>query len=673
MKKYLLLITCAACLLTATALQASTCKPVSVSYLQSGMGDMTTDAGDIWTWDGSYNCAKARKVGGGEGHLFTPALDLSGVDEITVKFSHTHRYAADPATDYTLWVTDDYRGSYAASAWRQLTISPYGTNTNWTFVDATVNVPVAYVGTNTVFCFRYTSTETTNGTWEVKNLRITGNCEGATAPPVALPEIGNGQLKVCGQNLLNYYINYNTGRGDYTREEFAAKTRKITDAVLWIDADIYAFCELEAQDVILRQLVDSLNRITKSSRFSYVIDGIDVPWDEYDNNLKSGFIYRNDKVKTIGSNMPAYNANYYGNTMRIQTFEELSSGERLTVSMNHFKSKAGSAEDQGNSTRVTNATRLIENLPSKALDKDILILGDLNCEVDEEPLLIIEAAGYTEQLIKYNPNAYSHCYGGGELIDHVYANASMAEQITGAGVFHISTGCGSDASANIDHRYSDHDPYIVGINLASAQSTECEQIQASYLPTGASDLGEMKAIAISGKYNWRYQSSYGATCQDKGGENWLLTPAYDLSKAATVTLAFEHAVNYANDMQLQQTLWVTDDFSDVENSQWQQLTIPNYPAGTNWTFVPATVNVPTSLVGKNTVFGFKYSVPADAANSTTWEIKNLSISVTCYETHTDILTPSAGQSAVNKMLMDGRLYIVMPNGERYSVMGERIQ
>ena len=183
----------------------------------------------------------------------------------------------------------------------------------------------------------------------------------------------------------------------------------------------------------------------------------------------------------------------------------------------------------------------------------------------------------------------------------------------------------------------------------------------------------MTAIAISGNYNWRYQSSYGATCQDKGGENWLLTPAYDLSKAATVTLAFEHAVNHANDMQSQQTLWVTDDFIDVENSQWRQLTIPNYPAGTNWTFVPATVTVPTSLVGKNTVFGFKYSVPADAANSTTWEIKNLSISVTCDETHTDILTPSAGQSAISKMLMDGRLYIVMPNGERYSVMGERIQ
>ena len=84
MKKYLLLITCAACLLTATALQAATCKPVSVSYLQSGLGDMTTDADDIWTWDGSYNCAKARKVGGGEGHLFTPAVDLSGVDEIIV-------------------------------------------------------------------------------------------------------------------------------------------------------------------------------------------------------------------------------------------------------------------------------------------------------------------------------------------------------------------------------------------------------------------------------------------------------------------------------------------------------------------------------------------------------------------------------------------------------------
>ena len=207
MKQYVLILaSIIVCIFPVATLRAADCQPMNVSYLNSGLGDITTDASDIWVWD-SHNYAKGRKIGGGEGHLFTPVLDLSGADEVTIKFSHTHRYAANPESDYTLWVTDDYKGSYASSTWKQLIISPYGTNNDWTFVDATVNVPLSYVGTHTVFCFRYTSTETTNGTWEIKNLRISTICAGVSAPPVPLPNIGDGRLKVCAQNLLNYYFN----------------------------------------------------------------------------------------------------------------------------------------------------------------------------------------------------------------------------------------------------------------------------------------------------------------------------------------------------------------------------------------------------------------------------------------------------------------------------------
>ena len=669
--KLLLTASVVVCLFTLNTLHASTCQPVSVTYLTNGLGDMTSDG--IWVWD-SHNYAKAREQNGGEGHLLTPVLDLSGTDGVTIAFTHTHRYANQPSSDYTLWVTDNYKGSYAATSWKQVTISPYATNNDWTFVNVSINVPISYVGARTVFCFKYTSTSEINGTWEVKNLHITGTCQGVSAPPVALPDVGDGRLKVCAQNLLNYYYNYNTGRGKYTAAEFAEKTRKITDAILWVDADIYAFCELEAQDIILRQLVDSLNKITNSTTYSYVADEINEAWDSYDNNLKSGFIYRNDKVKTIGSSVAAYSAFYYCNTMRVQTFEELSSGERFTLSMNHFKSKAGNAEDQGNSIRVTNATQLVENLPSKALDKDILIVGDLNCETGEEPLNIIENAGYTEQLLTYEPSAYSHCSNGGELIDHVYANSSMAEQITGAGMFHISTSCGTDASANYNHRYSDHDPYVVGINLSSAETTECEEIEETYLPTGGTGLGEMKAFSLSGQYNWRYQSSYGATCNDKGGEDWLLTPIYDMSKAKTVTLSFDHTIGYANDMQAQQTLWVTDNFSDIENSNWTQLTIPVYPSGKNWVFVHSDIDVPVSTVGKSTVFGFKYNVPADATNSSTWEIKNLQVKVTCAETASAVNSLTTdGHQKTKKHISNGHLYIILPDGTQYNATGAKVQ
>lgn len=494
----------------------------------------------------------------------------------------------------------------------------------------------------------------------------------AGTPPVALPALGEGRLKVCAQNLQNYYYNYNTGRGDYTPQEFADKTHKIVDAMLWIDADIYAFCELEAKPIILQQLADSMNVRVEGNPYVAIADEIDEDWDaEYNNNLKSGFIYRKDKVKTIGQNQPATTAAYYKKQLRIQVFEELASYERFTLSMNHFKAKDNS-EDQANAKRVNNANQLLQGVKNYALDPDVLIMGDLNCEVGEEPLKIIEDAGYVEQLLKYNNNPYSHCYGGGELIDHVYANASMAEQVTGAGIFHISTGCGSSASKNAGHRYSDHDPYMVALNLASVHPTECEPMQFDYLPTGADDLGAMSAVSISGQWFWRYQSSYGATCQDKGGEDWLLTPVYDLSLASAVNVAFDHAINNANDMSTQQTLWVTSDFTTIEDSRWTQLTIPKYPAGTNWNFVNTSIDVPTTALGANTVFAFRYDVPSNAAKTPTWEIKNLTITVTC-DDEPAALDNTVIQSVARKCFDNGHLYILMPDGSRYNVMGVRVQ
>ena len=672
MRKYLTLISLIACALMPTTLQA-TCQSVNVTYLQSSMGDMISDNASGWAWD-SHNYAKCRIVGGGEAHLITPTLNLSEAEAVTLSFKHTHKFGTNLAEEFTLWVTDNYQGSYTASSWQELTIGSYASNNDWNFVDVSITVPLSKVGANTAFCFRYISTASNNGTWEVKNLHIEGSCPESNDPPVALPIIGDGRLKICAQNLQNYYYNYNNGRGDYTREEFAAKTRKIVDAMLWVDADIYAFCELEAKPIILTQLADSMNARLEGTPYVAASDDIDDDWTESCNcNLKSGFIYRTDKVRPIGNGAPVYGANYYKNTMRVQAFEELSSGERLTLSMNHFKAK-DSSDDAGNGTRVTNATRLTENLPSLALDPDILILGDLNCEVGEEPLNIILNAGYEEQLLKYNNSPYSHCYGGGELIDHVYANPSMAAQITGAGLFHISTGCGADASANANHRYSDHDPYVVAVNLLSEQSDECIDTTYSYLATGGTGLGDMRAISMSGQWNWQYDSQYGAKCQDKGGEDWLLTPEYNLTQASSVSLAFDHTIGYGNasDLTTHHTLWVTGDFVDVSESDWTQLTIPTYPTGTNWNFVHATVNVPLTSVGAHTVFGFKYDVPSTAANKATWEVKNLQVSVTCEETPSALDETQAATFAT-KILIGGHMYIVMPNGERYTTTGIKVQ
>ena len=147
---------------------------ISLSYLATGgsnWGAITTDNTDAWSYSSQYGAVG--KKSSATGTLFTPIKDMSSCSYVTLSFEHTHRYATTPSDELTLWVTKDFKGNWADSEWQQLTISPYASNTNWTFVSVSINVPIEYVGKNTVFAFRYKSTGSKYATWEIKNLKIT--------------------------------------------------------------------------------------------------------------------------------------------------------------------------------------------------------------------------------------------------------------------------------------------------------------------------------------------------------------------------------------------------------------------------------------------------------------------------------------------------------------------
>lgn len=468
---------------------------------------------------------------------------------------------------------------------------------------------------------------------------VTAQASTKNTLPVSLPDIGDANVVVLGQNMRNYFAHYaESRRSDCADLEcFTSKTSKIVDVFTYVNADIFALCELEANEAPLQILTDSLNGRTTDRPYAYITDNISD--NEY-TFIKSGFIYRKDKVKPIGANNAGTSQTYYKYTMRYQMFEDLTTGGRFTLSMNHFKAKNTTEEDQGNAKRVTNATDLQNTLSSITSDPDILILGDLNCEMGEEPLQLLVDAGYEEQLLLYNPSAFSHCYGGGQLIDHVFANSTMATQITGAAVYHICTKCGEGAAYNADYRYSDHDPYLVGLklNAESGEDTECKTI--NYSETFYSSLGGFTSINVSGTNDWYCDTNYhyakmNGTASDNN-EDWLISPAFDLSKHKTATLTFDHTANKGNTANKteMQTLWLSNDYESgmPSTATWTQITIPTYPAGTNWTFVNSgNINIPAEFMTKNMHFAFKY-VAATKAEGACWEIKNVVLNATCVST-----------------------------------------
>lgn len=146
-----------------------------------------TQVSEIWKWESytpeaggtaskymkasAYISATEKQAS--ESWLISPVVNLTKATKASLTFEHAHKFCGDPAKELTMWVKES-----TASDWTQATIPTYGTNQNWTFVSSG-NIDLAsYVGKNIQFAFKYTSTTSDVGTWEVKNVKIVGEGEG---------------------------------------------------------------------------------------------------------------------------------------------------------------------------------------------------------------------------------------------------------------------------------------------------------------------------------------------------------------------------------------------------------------------------------------------------------------------------------------------------------------
>jgi len=121
-------------------------------------------------------------------------------------------------------------------------------------------------------------------------------------------------------------------------------------------------------------------------------------------------------------------------------------------------------------------------------------------------------------------------------------------------------------------------------------------------------------------------SSYGITASgfksaNYDSESWLISPSFDLTGYTSIGMSFDHTINkglLAN-LKTDHTLWISID----NGTTWTQLTIPNYPAGNNWTFVNSGDIDLNPYIGKTIKVAFKYV--SSTASSASWEIKNFQI------------------------------------------------
>lgn len=341
-----------------------------------------------------------------------------------------------------------------------------------------------------------------------------------TNPRPGAPDPVGGELKVASFNTLNYFTTLRSqnpnARGADNANEFQRQQAKEVAALRGLDADVYGLMEVENDGpTTIGSLVDALNAATAPDTYASVNEPVLNAPNEFGGTfgtdaIKTALIYRTAAVTPVGAAQSSADP-VFDRPPLIQTFRPAAGGADFTVVVNHFKSKNCAANsdpadfDQGdgqscfNNRRTLQATALVNVLDDLTVPKP-LIIGDLNAYSEEDPVRILEAAGYLSTAKRFVPEQkrYSFVFDGlsGEL-DHGLAGPGLVGNLTGATIWHIN----ADEPLILDYntefnppglyhpdqfRTSDHDPLVIGLDLDTAPAAPAVTALAGW---GAATVG----------------------------------------------------------------------------------------------------------------------------------------------------------------------------------------
>ncbi|MGY5617973.1 ExeM/NucH family extracellular endonuclease [Vibrio cincinnatiensis] len=270
-------------------------------------------------------------------------------------------------------------------------------------------------------------------------------------------------LRVASKNVLNFFNSpfkgdhnpHGLNRGAESQVEFELQKAKLVKALYGMNADVIGLMEVENNGFghygAIKELVEALNQEYTEERYSKRTDaryvGNRYTFVAYDSNgdklitsedtigsdaITTGLIYRPSKVTLEEVDiipMPRQEApaitDENGNVLTNSkgeligsgrayqrdaltgTFLVHNTGKKLTISVNHLKSKGSACwedfqnrdssnnpideDQQGNceNFRVAGAVQLGEQLAKRYPDNDRIIMGDLNSYAKEDPMLVL--------------------------------------------------------------------------------------------------------------------------------------------------------------------------------------------------------------------------------------------------------------------------------------------
>ena len=161
----------------------------------------------IWEFSADYKCMKATayhnasaKNYASESWLISPSIDLPAGTKAYFTFEHAGGYFGKATEEATVWISKN------EGDWEQLEIDPKAYPTSWTFVSAGNWDMTPYAGSTVQIAFRYSSTATKAGTWEVRNVAIlSGQHEDTVIPNVDPKKTDWIELPAMDNDAYGYY------------------------------------------------------------------------------------------------------------------------------------------------------------------------------------------------------------------------------------------------------------------------------------------------------------------------------------------------------------------------------------------------------------------------------------------------------------------------------------
>lgn len=146
----------------------------------SNLGKFTTQSvtGDqVWAYDTHKYAMITGYVAtinnANEDWLISPEISLVGVTAAKLSFDHVTRYFADVKNEATVWISQNYvSGLPSTASWTKLTTKTFVNAADWTLVPSGEISLTPYAGKKVKIAFKYISTATKAGTWEVKNFKV---------------------------------------------------------------------------------------------------------------------------------------------------------------------------------------------------------------------------------------------------------------------------------------------------------------------------------------------------------------------------------------------------------------------------------------------------------------------------------------------------------------------